>query len=627
MLNFNSLPKPFILVLFLTFLMASCGVEEIQTSQNPDENLMVKKGKPKKIMICHYSSDDDQWLLLEVNSNAWGDHVLHGDVRLDDQDGDGFVPNNACDYGAMGDCDDSDSSVNPASSSLIAGIRTGGQTGDSYIGPSCSLDGSYRTCFYVTGTNLPADMGEYTLTLNGTDYPIAFFVALSDTEVVICVDDLYNCGEETVNVSVQSNSCAFEVTNLYEVPDCGGEITEVRLGGEPGDSYIGLACNEDSTYRTCFYISGTDLLQDVEAYHVKLNGEEYPIAFFQAISPTQVVVCITDVESCDGENVNVSIESGCTTYEAIDLYTTPECSPDLTSVRTGGLSGDSYVGPTCNEDGTYRTCYYVTGTNLPQDMNSYSVSVNGAEYPIAFFQTINSSTVVVCVTDLDSCEEGLVDVSIASGCNTLDAPDLYTTPNCGGEMTNIRVGGEIGDSYVGPTCNGDGTYRTCFYVTGQNLPQQGSSYLLSINGTEYPIAFFDVISLNQVVMCATDLPYEGVGVDVSIQTIACNSFEVTNLYDSPDCTTARSYNSNKSDFTTSQVSSIYAALQPEVKRSNNQFSTDELGNTVSPDYSELDSRDKNRNLFTKDLHLEMGSLRAKPRHEQTNQKWLVNKNK
>lgn len=38
---------------------------------------------------------------------------LHGDVRLDDQDGDGFVPDNECDFGNMGDCDDNDVTINP----------------------------------------------------------------------------------------------------------------------------------------------------------------------------------------------------------------------------------------------------------------------------------------------------------------------------------------------------------------------------------------------------------------------------------------------------------------------------------------------------------------------------------
>ena len=36
-------------------------------------------------------------------------------------------------------------------------------------------------------------------------------------------------------------------------------------------------------------------------------------------------------------------------------------------------------------------------------------------------------------------------------------------------VEGIRLGGQPGDSYIGPTCNGDGTYRTCYYVSGDSL--------------------------------------------------------------------------------------------------------------------------------------------------------------
>lgn len=91
---------------------------EILSKTATDTEILSKKGKPDKIYVCHYSADDDQWNLINVNENSWADHVLHGDVRLDDQDGDGFVPNNECGFGSMGDCDDKDSEVYPGATEI-----------------------------------------------------------------------------------------------------------------------------------------------------------------------------------------------------------------------------------------------------------------------------------------------------------------------------------------------------------------------------------------------------------------------------------------------------------------------------------------------------------------------------
>lgn len=104
---------PFVAFLFL----ASC------TKQIPDEDL--KSGPAKetspvsgsnnsnKIPVCHYDATTNSWKLLNINVNAWPNHAAHGDVRLDDQDGDSYVPDNACGYGQMGDCNDNNATINP----------------------------------------------------------------------------------------------------------------------------------------------------------------------------------------------------------------------------------------------------------------------------------------------------------------------------------------------------------------------------------------------------------------------------------------------------------------------------------------------------------------------------------
>lgn len=100
-------------ILFLSLF--GCDKDEVTTEreQVTDSEILSRNGKPDKIDICHYSVDDGQWILINVKESSWADHVQHGDVRLDDQDGDGFVPDNECGFGAVGDCDDGDAAVNP----------------------------------------------------------------------------------------------------------------------------------------------------------------------------------------------------------------------------------------------------------------------------------------------------------------------------------------------------------------------------------------------------------------------------------------------------------------------------------------------------------------------------------
>jgi len=108
-------------VFALLFLMGcdsdqNTANDELQdTLENTSTSL---KGKKAKIDVCHYSAEDDSWHLINVNLNAWSAHESHGDVRLDDQDGDGYVPDNECGFGDMGDCDDNEVSINPGAEEI-----------------------------------------------------------------------------------------------------------------------------------------------------------------------------------------------------------------------------------------------------------------------------------------------------------------------------------------------------------------------------------------------------------------------------------------------------------------------------------------------------------------------------
>lgn len=86
------------------------------------------------------------------------------------------------------------------------------------------------------------------------------------------------------------------------------------------------------------------------------------------------------------------------------------------------------------------------------------------------------------------------------------------------DITGIRLGGMVGDVFIGPVCNGDGTFRTCFYLSGSNIPTSGA--IVNLNGTVFPVAF-NIIDGAFTVVCLGSPPDGisddcwGIGVDIS----------------------------------------------------------------------------------------------------------------
>lgn len=117
MIVMKKLLLPLLLILFAT----ACQ-KQISEDKTPEQfsAALTSKGPATKINICHYDSRKNTWKTISINLPQWPDHEAHGDVRLDDQDGDGYVPNNECGYGMQGDCNDKNAAVNPGTGICIA---------------------------------------------------------------------------------------------------------------------------------------------------------------------------------------------------------------------------------------------------------------------------------------------------------------------------------------------------------------------------------------------------------------------------------------------------------------------------------------------------------------------------
>ncbi len=101
-----------ILVFGIAILLFSACQKQIPEITSTGETGIVAEKSNSKIYVCHKEGNGTSHM-INISINAWPAHQAHGDIRLDDEDDDGYVPNNPCDFGQMGDCDDHNASVNP----------------------------------------------------------------------------------------------------------------------------------------------------------------------------------------------------------------------------------------------------------------------------------------------------------------------------------------------------------------------------------------------------------------------------------------------------------------------------------------------------------------------------------
>ncbi len=109
--------KQLLLLLLSVLFLASCQKQIIKENAALETGAVTAGNKSNKINVCHREGTSN-WHMINISSNAWPAHQAHGDVRLDDQDDDGYVPDNACGFGQMNDCNDTDAAIHPGATEI-----------------------------------------------------------------------------------------------------------------------------------------------------------------------------------------------------------------------------------------------------------------------------------------------------------------------------------------------------------------------------------------------------------------------------------------------------------------------------------------------------------------------------
>ncbi len=144
-----------LLSLLLSVLLFTACQKQITNEKEPKVpqqiNGVAAKGPASKIDVCHHDVGNNTWHTINISINALPAHLAHGDIRLDDQDGDGYVLNNECGFGQMGDCDDNNAALNPATVWYKDSDNDGYGNGTSLT--QCAQPAGYKLAANLTATS------------------------------------------------------------------------------------------------------------------------------------------------------------------------------------------------------------------------------------------------------------------------------------------------------------------------------------------------------------------------------------------------------------------------------------------------------------------------------------------
>jgi uncharacterized protein (TIGR02145 family) len=115
-----------LVIILIVSVLSSCmkempGDTKEELLNGGDQSDISSAKNSNNILICHHQPNG-VWQQKTISENAWLQHEAHGDIRLDDQDADGYVPNNSCGYGNQGDCNDTNAFIHPGVAEICNGI-------------------------------------------------------------------------------------------------------------------------------------------------------------------------------------------------------------------------------------------------------------------------------------------------------------------------------------------------------------------------------------------------------------------------------------------------------------------------------------------------------------------------
>jgi len=114
--------KKLLFPLLSILLFAACQKQTVTDNEQKEvagaTTATANRTSPK-INACHFDAATSTWKTISIDLSAWKSHQAHGDVRLDDQDHDGYVPTSACSYGTQGDCNDNNAAIHPGAAEII----------------------------------------------------------------------------------------------------------------------------------------------------------------------------------------------------------------------------------------------------------------------------------------------------------------------------------------------------------------------------------------------------------------------------------------------------------------------------------------------------------------------------